>query len=129
MTVLAPTADGLRSQAAAGVVCVEAGMVLFVVQDGLMKSLLGEFTVWMLIFTRSIVTVLVLTAVSLVLMHLMDWWVLRSGRQRQAEPRPGRVRVVLRKARVFGFWFLLILGHALCLTIGKPSNEFIYFQF
>ncbi len=61
MTVLAPTADGLRSQAAADVVCVEVGMVLFVVQDGLMKSLLGEFTVWMLILTRSIVTVLVLT--------------------------------------------------------------------
>ncbi len=67
MTVLAPTADGLRSQAAAGIVCVEAGMVLFVVQDGLMKSLLGEFTVWMLILTRSIVTVLVLTPTILVL--------------------------------------------------------------
>ena len=61
MTVLASPATGIRSQALTGVVCVEAGMMLFVVQDGLMKSLLGEFTVWMLIFTRSVVTVLVLT--------------------------------------------------------------------
>ena len=67
MTVLAPTADGARSKAAAGVVCVEAGMLLFVVQDGLMKSLLGEFTVWMLIFTRSVVTVLVLAPTILIL--------------------------------------------------------------
>ncbi len=36
-------------------------MLLFVLQDALMKSLLGEFTVWMLILTRSVVTVLVLT--------------------------------------------------------------------
>ena len=42
-------------------------MLLFVIQDGLMKSLLGEFTVWMLIFTRSIITVLILTPTILIL--------------------------------------------------------------
>ena len=45
MTVLAPAADGQRSKAATVIVCIEAGMLLFVLQDGLMKSLLGEFTV------------------------------------------------------------------------------------
>ena len=61
MAALAPTVTGSKSQTAAGIVCVEAAMALFVVQDGLMKSLLGEFTVWMLIFTRLVSTVLVLT--------------------------------------------------------------------
>lgn len=42
-------------------------MLLFVVQDGMMKSLLGEFTVWMLILARSVVTVTVLTPTILVL--------------------------------------------------------------
>jgi drug/metabolite transporter (DMT)-like permease len=42
-------------------------MLLFVVQDGMMKFLLGDFTVWMLILTRSVVTVTVLTPTILLL--------------------------------------------------------------
>ncbi len=61
MTALAQPTSGIRSQSVAGITCVEFGMLMFVVQDGLMKSLLGEFTVWMLILTRSIVTILILT--------------------------------------------------------------------
>ncbi len=61
MTTLVQPLAGIRSHAVGGIACVEVGMLLFVVQDGLMKSLLGEFTVWMLILTRSVVTVIVLT--------------------------------------------------------------------
>ncbi len=79
------------------------------------------------------VTVLGLTLASLVLMHGMDYLVLRAGRERQpgteVEPKPGRLWAVLRGARAWGFWILLLVGQALCLIIGKPSNEFIYFQF
>ena len=77
-------------------------------------------------------TVLGLTLTSLALMHGMDFVVLKAGRVRavsEAEPRPGRAWAILRKARSWGFWLLLLLGQAFCLTIGKPSNEFIYFQF
>ncbi len=61
MTALAPSAPSRTSRAIAGVACVEMGMLLFVVQDGLMKSLLGEFTVWMLILARSIIAIVLLT--------------------------------------------------------------------
>ncbi|MEZ5875598.1 MAG: DMT family transporter [Hyphomicrobiales bacterium] len=61
MTALAQPVSGVGSRALAGIACVEIGMLLFVVQDGMMKLLLGEFTVWMLIFVRSVVTVTVLT--------------------------------------------------------------------
>lgn len=67
MTALVQPVSGTGSRAVAGIACVEAGMLLFVVQDGLMKLLLGEFTVWMLILTRSIVTIIVLTPTILVL--------------------------------------------------------------
>ena len=79
--------------------------------------------------TGTAVTVLALTVVALALMHLMDFLVLRAGRERRAEPRPGRLWGVLRHARAWGFWLLLVVGQALCLLIGEPSNEFIYFQF
>ncbi|HCZ47829.1 MAG TPA: hypothetical protein DCZ11_02360, partial [Gammaproteobacteria bacterium] len=48
------------ARALQGIVCVEAGMLFFVAQDAMMKTMLGEFTVWTLIFARSIVTLLVL---------------------------------------------------------------------
>jgi D-alanyl-lipoteichoic acid acyltransferase DltB (MBOAT superfamily) len=79
-------------------------------------------------------TVLTLTLVSVAVMHLMDLLVLRSGRERAGEPlaeepKPGKAWKALRAARAWGFWLLLIAVQALCLVIGKPSNEFIYFQF
>ncbi|WP_439119483.1 DMT family transporter [Marivita sp.] len=43
-----------------GIVCVVAGMVLFVGQDLLMKGMLTIYPVWMLIFVRSVVALLTL---------------------------------------------------------------------
>ncbi len=49
-----------------GIVCVLAGMVLFVGQDMMMKGLLTIYPVWMLIFTRSVV--------ALVTLAPLIWW-------------------------------------------------------
>jgi len=48
------------SRALQGIVCIEAAMVLFVVQDAAMKSLLATYPVWPLLFARSVVAVMVL---------------------------------------------------------------------
>jgi drug/metabolite transporter (DMT)-like permease len=55
------------SRALQGILCIELGMLFFVVQDGLMKSLLSVYPVWMLILVRASVSVLVLTPLILVL--------------------------------------------------------------
>ncbi len=56
-----------NSQTIAGIICIELGTLLFAFQDGMMKSLLGDFTVWTLIVARAIVTVLVFVPVILFL--------------------------------------------------------------
>jgi drug/metabolite transporter (DMT)-like permease len=61
MSILTPDKPTAPSRALQGIVCVEVGMLFFVVQDAMMKTMLGEFTVWTLIFARSVITVLVLT--------------------------------------------------------------------
>jgi drug/metabolite transporter (DMT)-like permease len=48
------------SRAVQGLLCIEAAMLLFVVQDAVMKSLLAIYPVWPLLFARSVVAVLVL---------------------------------------------------------------------
>lgn len=67
MTDFAQPVPAVSSRALAGIVYVEIGMVLFVIQDGLMKELLGDFTVWMLILARTVVAVGVLTPTILIL--------------------------------------------------------------
>ena len=59
--------------------------------------------------------IFVLTVVALVLMHLMDYGILKGAEKIERKP--------------WLFWILLIVGQALCLLVGEPSNEFIYFQF
>ncbi len=59
--------------------------------------------------------VFALTFTALWLMHLMDLVVLT--RAEAIESRPWLL------------WLLVVLGQTLAFTIGKPSNEFIYFQF
>ena len=53
--------------------------------------------------------------ITVVLMHLQDWFVIRKGEAFE------------RKRWIF--WPVLIFFQALCLMIGEPSSEFIYFQF
>ncbi len=48
------------SRAVQGILCIEAAMLLFVVQDAAMKSLLASYPVWPLLFARSVVAVMVL---------------------------------------------------------------------
>lgn len=55
------------SRAAQGILCIEAAMLLFVVQDAAMKSLLLSYAVWPLLFARSVVAVMVLVPLILVL--------------------------------------------------------------
>jgi len=56
-----------------------------------------------------------LTVAAVLLMHLMDRFILN--------------RADWLEARWWLFWPLLIVGQVLCLMIGEPSSEFIYFQF
>lgn len=69
-----------------GVLCIVVSMLLFVGQDMMMKYLLGPYPVWMLIFTRSVVTLLVLTPIILHLgaphrlfTPLWPWHLLRAA--------------------------------------------------
>lgn len=48
------------SRALQGILCVEIGMLFFVVQDALMKSLLLTYPIWMLLFLRSVISLVVL---------------------------------------------------------------------
>mgnify|MGYP000152905683 CR=1 FL=1 len=59
--------------------------------------------------------VLGLTAAALLVMHLVDYGVLQHGERLAQKP--------------WGFWPALVTVQALCLMIGEPSSEFIYFQF
>lgn len=56
-----------------------------------------------------------LTVAALVLMHLLDWFVINSSQKLENN--------------WWLLWPLLVIGQALCLLIGEPSSEFIYFQF
>ncbi|MCG8462571.1 MAG: hypothetical protein MI919_40315, partial [Holophagales bacterium] len=60
-------------------------------------------------------TILLLTVATLLLMHLMDLFILHK-----AEWLEGKAWL---------FWPILLLIQTLCLFLGEPSNEFIYFQF
>ena len=60
-------------------------------------------------------SIFILTSVWVLLMHVMDYFVIKSADKLEKKN--------------WQFWLLIILGQALCLLIGEPSNEFIYFQF
>jgi len=55
------------------------------------------------------------TLVTVALMHLQDWFVIARGEAFEKKK--------------WVFWPVLILLQGLCLMIGEPSSEFIYFQF
>ncbi|TQV82919.1 MBOAT family O-acyltransferase [Aliikangiella coralliicola] len=56
-----------------------------------------------------------LAILALLLMHLLDYFVLNHSEKL--------------KKKAWLFWSLLVIGQGLCLLVGEPSNEFIYFQF
>ena len=60
MSTTAPDTPSAPSRNMHGLVCIEFGMLFFVVQDAMMKSLLETYPVWMLICIRSCVALLVL---------------------------------------------------------------------
>ena len=60
--IIAPPSNAVK-----GITCVLSGMLFFVAQDILMKYLLPIYPIWMLIFLRSVVTVLVLVPLILYL--------------------------------------------------------------
>lgn len=61
------------------------------------------------------ISIFTITAVGVFLVHLMDYYVIKGADWLESKP--------------WLFWLLMTLGQALCLFIGEPSNEFIYFQF
>jgi len=56
-----------------------------------------------------------ITVAWLLIVHIMDYYVIKGADTFERKP--------------WLFWPLMILGQALCLFIGEPSNQFIYFQF
>lgn len=60
MAVLFPDTVPAPSRALAGIACVLSGMVLFVAQDAMMKTLLQTHPIWLLIFARATMSVLIL---------------------------------------------------------------------
>lgn len=67
MSTLTTQYQPAASRPMQGILCIEMGMLVFVIQDAMMKSLLAVYSIWMLIFGRSLVTVLVLVPVILFL--------------------------------------------------------------
>lgn len=61
------------------------------------------------------IAIFIITAVWILLVHVMDFYVIKGAHKLESKP--------------WLFWLLMTLGQAICLFIGEPSNEFIYFQF
>ncbi|GAB4299895.1 MAG: DMT family transporter [Roseovarius sp.] len=69
MAVLSPPAPHTPSRTAHGIGCVIVGMLFFVGQDVLMKTLLGNWTIWVLMSVRACMAVIVLVPLILMLGH------------------------------------------------------------
>jgi len=61
------TASAHATRTPHGIACIGIGMMLFVIQDGFMKELLGPYTVWQLIFIRSVLTAAVMIPAILII--------------------------------------------------------------
>jgi D-alanyl-lipoteichoic acid acyltransferase DltB (MBOAT superfamily) len=61
------------------------------------------------------IKIFLFTTIWLLLVHLVDYYVIHRGEQFVNKP--------------WRFWVLMILVQGICLMIGEPSDEFIYFQF
>ena len=61
------------------------------------------------------VSIFIMTIIWVLLVHVMDFYVIKKAESLEKKS--------------WLFWPLMMLGQALCLLIGEPSSEFIYFQF
>ncbi len=61
------------------------------------------------------ISIFAMTSIWVLLVHIMDFYVIKGANKLENKP--------------WLFWFLLVLGQVICLLIGEPSSEFIYFQF
>lgn len=61
------------------------------------------------------VAIFIFTISWLFIVHVMDYGVIKGADKLENKP--------------WLFWLLMTLGQAICLFIGAPSSEFIYFQF
>lgn len=66
MSVSTPPHSLAPSRAFQGIGCIVAGVCVIVVQDGMMKAMLADYSVWVLLFARSAVSLCVLTP--------LIWW-------------------------------------------------------
>jgi len=64
---------------------------------------------------KNAVTIFFITIAWVLLVHIMDFYVIKGADKLEDKP--------------WLFWPLMVLGQGICLVIGEPSNEFIYFQF
>ena len=60
-------------------------------------------------------TIFIITCVWVLLVHVMDFYVIKGADKLENKP--------------WLFWLLMTLAQSICLFIGEPSNEFMYFQF
>ena len=67
MSTVAPTSELPISRTPQGIVAILLGMMLFVVQDAMMKSLLGNFSIWSLLLVRAVICSLVMVPLILYL--------------------------------------------------------------
>lgn len=65
--------------------------------------------------TTNALIIFIMTSVWILVTHIMDFYVINAAEKLENKP--------------WLFWLLMTLGQVLCLFIGEPSNEFIYFQF
>ncbi|MGX5173882.1 MBOAT family O-acyltransferase [Aliikangiella sp. IMCC44653] len=64
---------------------------------------------------RHAVVIFLMTSIWMLLVHVMDFYVIKGADKLE------------RKSWLF--WLLIIVGQSICILIGEPSNQFIYFQF
>ena len=67
MSVLASRVPNVQPRAMEGIGCIVLGMLLFAAQDGMMKSLLGVYPIWMLIAVRGVLAIAILGPIDLIL--------------------------------------------------------------
>ncbi|ANM30786.1 acyltransferase [Acidobacteria bacterium Mor1] len=79
----------------------------------------------MLIFLTCIAVFFVMHLIDLLVLKKGDWLIRRIAPRGEVSGRVWTGNLV----RVGLFWFLLAFVQGLCLMMGEPSDEFIYFQF